>query len=298
MELFNIILVNPITNILVALYQLLMALSVPYALGFAIILLTIVIRFLLYPITSSQLKMSKKMQELAPHLSSLKEKHKSDPKKLQQETMQLYATHGVNPLAGCLPTILQMIVLFGLYAVLNEVAKDPKTVLTHINSVMYFDELKLSRVWDTSFFGLPLIKKPSELLSTLGPVILLVPILTGVFQFVQSAMMFSKPAQAPVKKEGKSDVSTDFASAMQNNTLYILPIMIGYFSFTFPLALALYWNTFTLFGIIQQYRVGGLGRIGDWKEKLYPSSKTGLKEPVLEGTVVSTPRERNKKRKH
>ncbi len=287
MELFNFILVNPITNVLVALYHLLASLNIPYALGFAIILLTVIIRFILYPITASQLKMSKKMQELAPRLSELKEKHKSDPKRLQTETMQLYASHGVNPLAGCLPTILQMIVLFGLYAVLNEVAKDPGAVLRHINSVVYFEGLKLAHVWDTSFFGLPLVNKPSELLGSIGPSILLIPVVTGLLQFIQSAMMFAKP-QEPKKSPGKSDASTDFASAMQNNTLYILPVMIGYFSFTFPLALALYWNTFTIFGIIQQYRLGGLGRLADWKEKFFPTDKT---------TVTVTPPKKSVRRK-
>lgn len=297
MELFNILLVNPITNVLVALYQLLYSIGVPYALGFSIILLTIIIRFILYPVTAAQLKMSKKMQEIAPHVSALKEKHKSDPKRLQQETMALYSQHGVNPLAGCLPTILQMVVLFGLYAVLNEVAKDPKTVLAHINSVMYIDALRLPHVWDTSFFGLPLVKRPSELLATLGPIILLFPIVTGLGQFIQSAMMFN-PQPASDKTPAKKDTATDFASAMQNNSLYILPIMIGYFSFTFPLALALYWNTFTIFGIIQQYQIGGLGRLGVWKQKFFPTSQTNaVQEQVLEGTVISTPKSKKKKRK-
>lgn len=293
MQLFNILLVHPITNILVALYQLLFSLGVPYALGFSIILLTLLIRFILYPITTAQLKTSRKMQELAPHLAGLKDKHKDDPKRLQQETMQLYNQHGVNPLAGCLPTILQMVVLFGLYAVLQEVAKDPNTVLTHINQVVYLEQLKLSRVWDITFFGLPLVKKPSELLASVGPAILLIPILTGVLQFIQSAMMFPKPAAQPEKKN--SDTAMDFASAMQNNTMYILPVMIGYFSFNFPLALALYWNTFTIFGIIQQYRVGGLGRLAEWKTRFFPS--TSNEPAVIEGKIIAEPKVKTKKKK-
>lgn len=301
MQLFNLLLVTPITNVLVALYQGLTAIGVPYALGFAIIALTVLIRLLLSPITASQLRTSRKMQELAPHLSNLKEKHKDDPKRLQQETMMLYNQHGVNPLAGCLPTILQMIVLFALYAVLQEVAKDPKTVLSQINSVLYMDSLKLTRVWDITFFGLPLVKKPAELLAMVGPAILLIPFITGLTQFIQSAMMFAKPKTAPGKQATDTDSAADFASAMQNNSMFILPIMIGYFSFNFPLALALYWNTFTIFGIIQQYRIGGLGRINDWKEKLYPSpvaqNTSAVTEPVQEGVVISTPPVRSKKKK-
>lgn len=272
MELFNVLIVYPLTNILVALYQVLTAAGVPYALGFSIILLTVIIKLLLYPFTASQMKMTKKMQEIAPHVSDLKEKHKNDPKKLQQETMQLYAAHGVNPLAGCLPMILQMIILFGLYSVLNEVSKDPQSVLSHINSILYHGSLKLTSVWDTSFFGLPLVKKPSELMTTLGPVILLIPFLTGFLQFIQSAMMFTAPTKAPAKKKASNDSSADMASSMQSSMLYVLPIFIGYISFTLPLALALYWNTFTIFGIIQQYKTGGLGRIAEWKARFLPSS--------------------------
>lgn len=272
---FNTLLVHPITNVLVILYQLLTSLSVPYALGFAIIALTIIMRLLLYPLTASQLKMSKKMQDIAPHVNALKEKHKNDPKRLQTETMQLYATHGVNPLAGCLPLILQMVVLLALYAALNEISKEPQLVLRHINSLVYFDWMKLNQVWDTTFFGLPLIKKPSELLGAVGLGILLIPILTGVLQFIQSAMMFGKPAAAPVpaKKPASPEPAVDFAQSMQTSTLYILPIMIGYFTYTFPLALALYWNTFTIFGIIQQYKLTGLGKLTEWQERFLPSSK-------------------------
>src|SRR5882762_10091760 len=106
--LFNTLLVTPIENILVALYQLLHVLHIPYALGFAIIGLTIIVRFILYPLTHSQLKTSKKMQAITPHINKLKEKHKGDAKTLQAETMKLYKEHGVNPLAGCLPIIIQL----------------------------------------------------------------------------------------------------------------------------------------------------------------------------------------------
>lgn len=108
MELFQTIFVHPISNLLVAIYQLLIAIGIPYALGFAIILLTIVIRLVLYPFMASQLKASKKMQDLAPHLAKLKEKHKGDAQRLQAETMLLYKEHGVNPLAGCLPILIQL----------------------------------------------------------------------------------------------------------------------------------------------------------------------------------------------
>src|SRR4030042_5541208 len=108
MNIFDQLIVDPIINILLLIYQVLFTLGVPYALGFSIIVLTVIIRFILYPLTTAQLKASKKMQEVAPHISKLKEKHKGDAKMLQAETMRLYKEFGVNPMAGCLPLLIQL----------------------------------------------------------------------------------------------------------------------------------------------------------------------------------------------
>src|SRR3972149_10662929 len=143
MEIFNIIIVNPIINVLVAIYQVLAFFHVPYPLGFSIIGLTVVIRIILYPLISAQLKASKKMQDIAPHLSNLKEKHKGDKKRIQEETMKLYKDHGVNPAAGCLPTLIQLPVIWGLYSVLNNIVhKNSNELITYVNGIV-IDPLKL-----------------------------------------------------------------------------------------------------------------------------------------------------------
>lgn len=272
---FNLILIHPIINILVAIYAAFSFVHIPYALGFAIIGLTIVIRFILYPLTTAQLQASMKMQRIAPHLSKLKEKHKGDAKKIQEETMRLYKEHGINPAAGCLPVLVQMPIIWALYSVLQRIVNfKPEVVVAEINKIVYFDFLKLHNSWDPSFFGLPLGAMPSKLMSTVGPLILLVPILTGVFQFVLSKMMIPAKnnvaileknieAKAPVDKKDAGD----FASAFQTQSMFIFPVMIGFFSFSFPIGLSLYWNTFTVFGIIQQYKVMGLGGLSTWIKK-------------------------------
>lgn len=265
-NIFNTILVWPLINILITIYHALIFIHLPYALGFSIIILTALIRLALYPLMSSQLKASKKMQELNPHISKLKEKHKSDAKRLQSETMRLYKEHGVNPAAGCLPMLVQLPIIWGLYSVLQEIVKpESQRIISEINKIVYFDFLKITNGWDTYFFGLPLGANPAKLLSTLGPLIFLVPIITGVLQFIQSKMMFTSP---PKQVEGKEKKKDDFASAFQSQSMYIFPVMIGFFSYTFPIGLSLYWNTFTIFGILQQYRITGLGGLGDWKNKL------------------------------
>lgn len=269
-NIFNTFLVYPIINILLAIYQGLSFLHIPYALGFAIVILTIFIRFLLYPLISMQLKSSKKMQELTPHLSRIKEKHKGDAKRLQHETMRLYKEHGVNPAAGCLPMLVQLPIIWALYSVLQKiVALHPNSIVLEINKIVYLDFLKLSKPWDQHFFNIPLGQNPSHLISIM-PLIIMVPILTGFFQFIQSKMLFSTTQKANSdEKEKQVEKKGDFASAFQSQSLYIFPVMIGFFSYQFPIGLSLYWNTFTLFGILQQYQIHGLGGLTGWKEKIF-----------------------------
>ncbi|MGH7245677.1 MAG: YidC/Oxa1 family membrane protein insertase [Candidatus Levyibacteriota bacterium] len=268
-NLFATLFVNPIINVIVLLYHSLVYLHVPFALGFSIIILTVVIRLILYPLTSAQLRMSKKMQTIAPHLSNLKEKHKNDSQKLQQETMRLYKEHGVNPAAGCLPLIVQLPVIWGLYSVLqNVVNPSSKHVLDFVNKALYVPSFQLHAVWDQHFFGLPLGQSPSKLISSVGFLILLFPVATAAFQFIQSKMMFASPQPALVQKKDEKKKDEDFAQAFQSQSLYIFPLMIGFFSYSLPLGLSLYWNTFTIFGIIQQYKIAGLGGLSEWIQKI------------------------------
>lgn len=254
---FTIIVNQPITNLLVACYQLFQFLHIPYALGFSIIALTFLIRMVLYPFTAAQIKTSKKMQDMAPHISNLKEKHKNDKKKQQEEMMKLYAEFGVNPAAGCLPVIIQLPIIWGLYHVLSTVVSvNSVAKLKEINNLMYSDGLKLTRLWETTFFGIPLAKSPGALMNDM-PLIVLVPVLTGVLQLIFSKMMAPEKPYA-----GKSD---DFQATFAKQSLFIFPIMIAVFSFQLPFGLSLYWNAFTLFGILQQYFLVGLGGLKQWQ---------------------------------
>jgi YidC/Oxa1 family membrane protein insertase len=270
MNIFVILIEQPILNALVAIYQILTSLGLPYTLGFAIIALTILIRIILSPLTASQLKAQKKMQEMAPHLKNLKNKHKGDMRAQQEATMALYKEHGINPAAGCLPALLQLPIFFGLYSTLMKAVEQDK--FGEINGLLYVDSLKLERFWNTDFFGLPLGQNPGELIGTVGAGILLVSVITGLLQFIQSKMLTApasevkalKKAELPVKEEKQ----IDFASSFQKQTLYFLPVMIGAFSYGFPIGLSLYWNTFTVFGIIQQYRLSGWGGLSDYIKKV------------------------------
>jgi len=264
----EVLLVKPIINILVVFYHGLIYLHIPYALGFSIILLTAFIRLLMYPLTAKQLHVSKKMQELAPHMANIKEKHKGDAKRQQEATMALYKEHNINPAAGCLPMLIQIVVLiFGLYPTLMHILNlKAKEIVAFVNHAVYSPSLQIHQAWDTSFFGLALGHTPGQLFSTIGPIILMIPLATGLFQFIQSKMMAPATPQGALTVK-KSSAQDDFATTFQKQSMYLLPVMIGFFSWNFSIGLSLYWNTFTIFGIIQQYQVSGWGSIADFFKK-------------------------------
>jgi len=219
------------------------------------------------------------MQKVAPHLSKIKEKYKGDSARIQQETMKAYKEHGVNPAAGCLPVLIQMPLIWSLYTVLQRIVNiEPGNVTSEMNKIAYFDFLKLQNAWDLSFFGISLGAIPSKVMSfdnlfAASSLILLVPIITGLLQFIFSKMMIpaktAKILEKNIEKKTQVDKkdASDFASAFQSQAMFIFPVMIGFFSFGFPIGLSLYWNTFTVFGIMQQYKVMGLGGLSEWIKK-------------------------------
>lgn len=261
-NLWNQLLIWPIVNLLVAFYKVFEFLHIPGQLGWAIILLTVAIRLLLYPLMQKQLASAKKMAALKPHLDAINVKHKDDKKALQQAQLELYKQHGVNPAAGCLPLLIQMPVLIALYNVFYQVLGNgnlAKMVET-INQVVYAPFLKLGTL-DPTFFGVNLGIKPGEW-QTQGVWLLSVPVITAGLQWWQSKLMM--PVTSPtnnsqlttVNKNNKEEKKPeDTAMEMQKQMAIIMPLMFGYFALQFPLGLALYWNVFGMLGIIQQIAV-------------------------------------------
>ena len=261
---FDVFLINPFLNLIIATYKLLAALSIPGALGFAIIIISAAIRLALWPLTTSQLKSAQKMAALKPHLDRIKSEHGHDKVRHQQEVSKLYKEHGVNPAAGCLPVLLQIPVFIALYNVLIKIVELNKVdSLAAINDKLYYPSLHLSQVPSTAFLGVQLSTKPSQW-HEVGFAILLIPIVTGLLQFIQSKMM------APVKNKsqaqntsGKGGMEESMAQ-MQSQMVMIMPLMIAFFSYGFPVGLSLYWNTFTVFAIIQQYKIAGAGSLNKY----------------------------------
>lgn len=272
---WNQLLVWPIVNVLMALYKGFEYLHIPGPLGFAVIGLTIIIRALLYPLMNAQMKSAKKMSALKPHLDSISEKHKNDKQALQQAQLALYKEHGVNPAAGCLPLLIQMPVLIALYNVFYQVLNNGNVqkVVAELNHVAYASWLHIDKL-DLTFLGVNLGLKPGQW-QTHGWWLLSIPVITGALQWYQSKLMLPQtPAadsatqlkQTSSKKQSKAMVKKtvetvaekkpeDTAMEMQKQMAMITPIMFGYFALQFPLGLALYWNVFGLFGIMQQLKI-------------------------------------------
>lgn len=262
---FNTIFFAPIVNLLILTFKLLEGAGVPGALGLAIALITIVIRLLIWPLTASQVKSSQKMAELKPHLDELKRKHKEDKQAFAAAQMALFKEHGVNPAGGCLPALLQIPIFIALYQAILDVFPTAgfSGGLDKINSVLYSDWLHLSSAPDPSFLGVSLAWKPSDF-GSYGPLLLLIPVITALLTFVQSKMMLPtktpsiRKNDTPQEKKEKESMEDAMAS-IQGQMVYLMPVMVGYFAFQFPVGLAIYWNTFTIMGIIQQYLITGWG---------------------------------------
>ncbi len=267
--LFNTFFFGPVVNLLVLFFKLLEMVQVPGALGFAIIILTVLIRFLVWPFTAAQIRSAQKMASLKPHLDELKQKHQGDKQAFASAQMALYKEHGVNPAGGCLPALIQIPVFIALYQAILNVFPTSGGNLGSINSVLYNNWLHLSSAPNASFFGLNLAVKPSDL----GLALLAVPLATALLTFVQSKMMVPSKPLSHHKDENPKEIKEkagmeEAMSAMQGQMTYLMPIMIGYFAFQFPVGLAIYWNTFTVMGIIQQYQIGGLGGMTDLVSKI------------------------------
>lgn len=253
---------HPILNLLVIFYKLFLFIKLPGAFGFAIIALTIAVRLLFQPFFKKQIETAKKMQEIKPHLDNISAKHKDDKKQLQTEQLKLYQQHGINPTSGCLVMIIQLPVFIALYNTLNLFLLNghAEKTIASINNALYPFVPKIETI-NSWFFGLDLVKTPKQMGTWLY---LLVPLVTGILQYFQAqASMPAANITASVvpagkdkdKNDKKKDDGNDFQKAMSTQMKYMFPLMIGYFSYTLPVGLALYWNIFSIMGIMQYRKV-------------------------------------------
>lgn len=230
--LYEAIAYNPIYNTLISFYNI-----IPYKdFGIAIILTTLLIRFIIYPISKKQITSQKKLQELQPKIKEVQEKFKDNKEEQAKRMMSLYKEHGVNPVSGCLPIIVYLIVFIAIYQAIIHIANaqfsaDPSHLYSFVANPGSINHLFLN-VLD--------LTKPNILLA----------IITAIAQYFQMKMILGNQ-KAPALAETKGDMA-DFATIMNKQMLYIAPAATLFIGVTFPAALSLYWLTSTLFMLAQQ----------------------------------------------
>lgn len=224
---FNELLYRPLFNVLVFFYNVIPG----HDFGVAIIILTLIIRLILYPLSQKAIKSQKVLSELQPKIKEIQKKYKNKEEQAK-EMMKFYQEYKINPFSGCLPLLIQLPILIALYR-------------TFISG---FDPSKL-----TALYGF--IKSPGAInpmflgaldLSQRSPIL---AILAGFFQFIQSKMM------TKTQKIVKTDKGLNIQNIMGQQMTYFMPIITVFIAWSFPAGLPLYWIVTTLFSIGQQWWV-------------------------------------------
>ncbi|PIU87220.1 hypothetical protein COS66_02205 [Candidatus Berkelbacteria bacterium CG06_land_8_20_14_3_00_43_10] len=223
-EFFKIILYKPLYNILMVL----ILLTPQHSLAVGVVALTVLIRIALLPATKSITRQQALMAKVKPELDELQKKHKGDQATLARETMAFYKRHHVSPWGSCLPMILQLVILIILYRVFIAGVATVRTDLL-------YSFIPNPGTINPFFFGIDLSK----------PDLWILPVITGLLQFVQTWQMM------PKSKKGTTNAN-DPSAMIQKQMVYVLPVFTVVIARSFPAALPLYWAISSVISIIQQ----------------------------------------------
>ena len=231
-ELYTLILYQPIYNALVFIYNI-----VPgHDIGIAVILLTIIIKLLLNPLTAKSLRSQRDLQRIQPKIQELQQKFKNQKDVLSQELMKLYKSEKVNPFSSCLPLLIQLPFFIAVFSVFRNGLTDPKSL-----DMLYPFITNPGEINHISFGMFDLAQAKNVVLA----------ILAGITQFFQGKMLVQK--QPPKKVPGSKDES--MTAAMNMQMTYIMPLFTIYISWILPAGLVLYIVVTTLLTIYQQFRI-------------------------------------------
>ena len=255
--------------ILVGVYDVLRALGVPAAIGWAIVALTLIVRTIVIPLYRRQLVSQRRMQMLQPEIKEIQKRYKGDAMKARVAQQELFKERGISPLAGCLPLLLQMPLLFIIYSVIQNglTNVDPTAMLdvfgvqvvpltcNNINPATGQPDAALGPCIDTviPFLGTSIdVSQPSTIFSVtiIGFVlgISILAIVSAALQLVQSKMMLPQTSD-------EDDPNT----RIQRQTMLLLPLISVAYGGFLPAGLFIYWITATIFSIVQQYLIVGWG---------------------------------------
>lgn len=223
------VILAPISKIMAVILQFIYDNVVPNY-GWGIILLTLLLRLILFPTAINQVRSMEKMKILQPKLKEIQDKYGHDREEVARRTIELYRAHNYNMFSGCLPMLIQLPILWALFNLLRDPSKYP----THDNIVISLENAK--------FFGILLTStgNPATILGdSLGNFIL--ALLSAGTTYLQQKLI--SPQQAP---------ASDAAPNMQSTFMYMMPLLFGWFSFTWAAAISIYWVAQNVIGILQQ----------------------------------------------
>lgn len=292
---FTTIIVKPLFNLLVSIYALLPG----HNFGLAIIIFTLIVRLLMWPLIRRQLRQAKVMRELQPQLKEIKKKANGDRQKESAMLMELYKERGVNPVGSIGILIPQFIILFGLYDALRQVASNPHSLLTlsyswvHHLSWMQALSVNIHRFDDTLFGFVNLSRSATGHGGTYWPAMIIV-LLSAVAQYYQSKQLMptqkdAKKLRDILKEAGKTGAKADQSevnAAVTRSTRFLLPVMIFLVTVNLPAALSLYWLTGGVIAFIQQWLI-----LRKDEQELEAIADTNSKDlaKIPEGEVVHEP---------
>jgi YidC/Oxa1 family membrane protein insertase len=299
---FTHLIVQPIFNLLVFIYAILPG----HNFGLSLILFTIVVRLLMWPLVKRQLKQTKLMRKLQPELKRIKKDAKGDRQKESLMMMELYKERGINPLATIPILIVQLIVLIGLYSGLRRVINDPKNIvdfaypaLQHLSWIHHL--AYHAKDFDNTFFGvIDLTRSAFGPHGTYIPALILV-LGSAAIQFLTSRQLMpsskdSRKLRDILKDAGNGSKADqgEVNAAVGRTTQYIIPFMVFIFTVNLAAALSLYWLTGGIVAYIQQ--AIALREEDDDMDKLAGDVKTSKDaSKIVEAEVVSQPKTTTKK---
>lgn len=228
---YNEFLYKPLFNVAVFLYNILPG----HDFGLAIIALTVLVRVAFFPLTRKTLKSQKSMNELAPKIQEIKEKFKDDKSAQSAATMRLYKENNINPLAGCLPLIIQIPILIALYKVFMSIS-----LFKPENAGLLYGFIDNPGAINKMFLGFLDITVKNPVLA----------ILSGALQFIQAR-------EAGI--QNKTNPGNKQMAALNSQMLYFFPVMIIIIGWNLPAGLMLYWTTATAFSILEQRYIKNKG---------------------------------------
>lgn len=224
-NIFNSFLYQPLFNALIFLYNFIPG----HNFGLAIIVLTIIIRLVLYPLMAQSIKSQKILNELQPKIQAIQKQHAKDKEKQTKAMMELYQKEKFNPFGGCLPLLIQLPILFALYRVFLY-GFHPEHLYSFVANPGNINQIFLS--------------------IDLASPNLILAVLAGVLQLIQSRMIMPMSA-----KQQNKDQMAQITGAMQKQMVYFMPLFTVFILFRLPSAIGLYWVATTVFSIVQQYLI-------------------------------------------